>query len=350
MVRSPRAILPLLILGGVFVLSATTGHGRAEAGSVTVTAIANTTCGNNIVNAGEQCDGTSLDGATCSNLGFSGGSLSCAANCSFNTSACSNPGGSGGGGNSGGGGGDVGIPPTGAVFSGLAYPKSTVTLLKDASVVASAKVGQDARFQLSLAGLSGGNYIFSLYSEDAAGNRSALSTFPVSITQGATVAVSGVFIPPTINADKAEVKKGDVITFFGQSAPASPVTISIHSEEEAIVKAVTDKDGAYSYQFDTDELGLGDHLAKSRTATSGEISAYGKAVTFKVGTKNVEAEKKSAAPAASDLNDDKRINIVDFSILAYWYKRSAPPQRFDLNHDGAVNLVDFSIMAYYWTG
>lgn len=49
-------------------------------------------CGNGRVDqAGmtyEMCDGADLSGATCASLGFSGGSLSCAASCTYDTSAC----------------------------------------------------------------------------------------------------------------------------------------------------------------------------------------------------------------------------------------------------------------------
>jgi hypothetical protein len=41
---------------------------------------------------------------------------------------------------------------------------------------------------------------------------------------------------------------------------------------------------------------------------------------------------------------------VDFSITAYWYGKENPPADVDFNGDGKVNLVDFSIMAFYWTG
>ncbi len=55
--------------------------------------------------------------------------------------------------------------------------------------------------------------------------------------------------------------------------------------------------------------------------------------------------------AEIDFNGDGKIDISDFSILAYWYKRpltSEARARVDLNHDGAVDIVDFSILAYYW--
>lgn len=51
--------------------------------------VASYTCGNNLAEGGEACDGTDLAGQTCATQGFSGGTLTCASNClSFNTSGC----------------------------------------------------------------------------------------------------------------------------------------------------------------------------------------------------------------------------------------------------------------------
>ncbi|PIR17025.1 MAG: hypothetical protein COV46_05965 [Deltaproteobacteria bacterium CG11_big_fil_rev_8_21_14_0_20_49_13] len=47
-------------------------------------------CGDNIAHTvlGEECDGTDLPGASCASKGFDGGVLSCAANCTYVTTAC----------------------------------------------------------------------------------------------------------------------------------------------------------------------------------------------------------------------------------------------------------------------
>ena len=46
-------------------------------------------CGNNVAEAGEQCDGSDLGGFTCNSLGLiKGGKLRCAANCVFDVSGC----------------------------------------------------------------------------------------------------------------------------------------------------------------------------------------------------------------------------------------------------------------------
>ena len=94
---------------------------------------------------------------------------------------------------------------------------------------------------------------------------------------------------------------------------------------------------------------MGNHKTKSKSTVGGEISPFGKVVSFVIGTKNVEA----ALPATvqkGDLNGDSRVNLIDFSITAYWYKRPSPPPAVDLNGDKKVDLIDFSIMAFYWTG
>jgi hypothetical protein len=52
-----------------------------------------------------------------------------------------------------------------------------------------------------------------------------------------------------------------------------------------------------------------------------------------------------------DINKDGSINIVDFSILMYFWDATPPSNPCaDLNKDGTVNLTDFSIMLYWWTG
>ncbi|MFC1482615.1 RCC1 domain-containing protein [Myxococcota bacterium] len=48
----------------------------------------NAFCGNNVAEAGEDCDGTDLAGESCESLGLSGGTLNCLS-CQYDTSGCS---------------------------------------------------------------------------------------------------------------------------------------------------------------------------------------------------------------------------------------------------------------------
>ncbi|MFH0951460.1 MAG: hypothetical protein V1765_03245 [bacterium] len=307
-------------------------------------------CGDNNTDAGESCDGTDLNGSSCTSLGYASGTLTCKVDCTFNTSQCN----SGGGGGGGGGGGStapsknvVYVPDTFATFVGKAYPGSEVVLLQDAKVTASVVVGADANFTITLNKLTAGNFIFSLYTEDKYGQRSSLLTFPVSVTEGATTTISGIFIAPTIAVDKSQVKLGDNLAIMGQSFPSSKITITVNSDTPQFFSATADTQGVYLYNLDTAVLEVGQHLAKSKATVANEISGYSSIVSFTVGDKNVLADEQKKK---SDVNKDNRVNLVDFSIMAYWHGKSDPPVHVDLNNDKKVTLVDFSIMAYYWEG
>ncbi len=254
-----------------------------------------------------------------------------------------------GGGGGGGGGGNTPTSITQVIFIGKAYPGSQIFLLKDAQMVAQTISDPAANFKISISGLSGGSYVFSIYGEDRQGRRSNLFTFPISITSGVITQISNIFIAPTIDIDKQEVKRGDNLAIFGQSTPKSEVTISINSEEEIFRKINVGSDGSYFYNLDTSVLEAGSHLVKSKAALLGEISTFSKVLSFVVGSKTVLKPKETKITKA-DINKDGKVTLVDFSVAAYWYKKPSPPASADLNGDGKVTLTDFSIMAYYWTG
>jgi len=47
-------------------------------------------CGNNVIESGEDCDGTDLGGQTCANFGFNHGPLFCQVTCIIGSNLCSN--------------------------------------------------------------------------------------------------------------------------------------------------------------------------------------------------------------------------------------------------------------------
>lgn len=336
---------------------------RADTSGTVITTVNISVCGNGLKEGGEDCDSSDFGNATCSTAGsFNGGSLSCAPSCEFITTACTytapstpaSSGGSSGGGSGGSSSSSVAPLPTtsqaGVIFSGRAIPRSNITLLKDAQVVATTVADSKADFEVTVSNLSAGNYNFSVYTEDNNGVRSSLLTFPVSVTSGVTSKIGEIFIAPTIITDKSEVRKGDTVTIFGQTTPLSEVSIYVNSDNEFLIKKITDSSGVYLLNFDTSDLEMGQHNTKSKVAHDGEISSFSKVISFSVGTKNVLIPLPEKILLKGDLNGDRKINLVDFSVAAYWYNRPNPPKNTDLNGDGKVTLVDFSILAYNWTG
>jgi len=143
-----------------------------------------------------------------------------------------------------------------------------------------------------------------------------------------------------------------LIKVFGQSVSEAEITIEINSDQPFFDKVKADENGVYLYNFDTSVLEIAQHFTKSKAALNGEISPYSQAVSFMVGTETIikEEHEEKQQFIKGNLNDDDRVNLVDFSIMAYWYNRTSPPDNVDLNNDNKIDLVDFSIMAYYWTG
>lgn len=256
---------------------------------------------------------------------------------------------SGGGGGGGGGGGSTPRGNNQVIFSGRAYPGSAIVLSRGTTIVAETPAGPDAKFEIRLAGLASGTYNFSIWTRDKNGYKSITNTYTVRITEGVTTVVSGIFIPPTISVDKKEVEQGELLTILGQSAPSADISIRVNSTNELLKHVVSDESGIWFYKLDTLELEKGDHTAGARAAVENDISDLSELVSFKVGNETVAAGLPKAA-LRGDVNHDGRVNLLDFSIVAFWYQRQVPPDDADVNQDGRVDLVDFSIMAYYWTG
>jgi hypothetical protein len=57
-------------------------------GSIEVTVNVSFKCGNGVARGDEQCDGGDFRGATCTSLGYAGGTILCADDCTFDTSSC----------------------------------------------------------------------------------------------------------------------------------------------------------------------------------------------------------------------------------------------------------------------
>lgn len=263
---------------------------------------------------------------------------------------------------SGGGGGGGGSPPLttgGIVFLGTAYPGSKVVALKDAQQATEAMASSSGSFEMTLSALSAGSYAFLFSATDAKSDRSTLLPYSTTVIAGGVQRITDIIIPPTLRLDKVEVRKGDPIEASGYSASQAEVVVSLISEKtktETVTMLTAGVDGSYRHSLPTTALALGTYSVRARTNLKTGQSAWGSLGSFTVGDKNVVTPvAKPACPPKGDLNGDCRVNIVDFSIAAFWFKRpltDVAKTTVDLNlvKDGAVDLKDFSVMAYYWTG
>jgi cysteine-rich repeat protein len=346
--------------------------------AIAQTRIATTTltvsiCGDSLINANEECDvpgetgeySTTIVGRQCNARCLYGpycgdGTLQtlygeecddgnntssdfCAADC---TAEEADFGGGGGGGNSSTGGRDEPLGDTQVSIHGSAFPNSTVNILIDGESVGTVRTNSKGEFIFNV-GTEPGTSSFGFWANDQAGVRSLTVNTTFDVTQGAITNLSGILVPPTIKADKATVNPGETITLSGYTVPNATVEVSI--DGKTTLTTTSNAAGLWSLGLDTRTVSVSEHIAKARfTAGTGAlktVSIYGTALSLFIG---VEGKATSNA----DLNRDGKVNLIDFSILVFWWGtpggNSNPPA--DINQNGRVSLEDFSILLFNWTG
>ncbi len=232
---------------------------------------------------------------------------------------------------------------TKVILRGKAYPNSTVSILLDSVLIGSVLADSNADFLFSAVGLTPGTATFSFYAKDRRGVESITSSTIFEVVEQAITTVANIFLPPTIQLSAKQVEPGALITASGQSVPLSKVVTQINPGEKTNLEASADRVGDWALQVDTASLPRGYHSAKSYFQLSETSkSGFGRSLSFYVGTEAPPGE------ASSDINGDKKINLVDFSIFLLSWGTDDP--KADFNDDGAVNLADFSIMLFAWTG
>lgn len=234
------------------------------------------------------------------------------------------------------------------VFNGYSAPHGTVTVIRNGAVTAGTAAADSlAKFSLTLTDQPTGAVVYEVTGVDADGSTLSSVTFGLNLSVSTTTVINGVFLGPSIAVDKNGVKIGTPVTVSGTTAPGSAVTLNVHSVRALSYALTADAFGDWSKKLDTTVLGIGTHTAQAQALLDGTAaSEMSGQVTFAVNPLGLFDGKPPA-----DLNGDGRVNIVDFSILLFYWRQTNPANaRVDINKDGHVDLIDFSIMLYQWTG
>jgi len=280
------------------------------------------------------------------------------------TGGTSGGGGSGGGGG-GGSGGSTGSTAGGGfestdapfrsgdgrvVISGFALPRSTVFSLVDGKVAESVRAGNDGAYSIIIDAIARGAYTFGVYAVDVAQTRSSTFSTSFTVIGARTSSLSNINISPTIKVTPDPVNPGATLTLNGYAQPNA--TVSIENEKDKtpasrqVFTATANGDGAWTLNVPTANFSIGTYKARAKSVQEGGVSTnFSNYTLYGVG-------QSAARPINADLNRDGKVNLVDFSILLFWWNTaggaSDPPA--DINSDGRVSLTDFSILLFNWTG
>ncbi len=240
------------------------------------------------------------------------------------------------------------IPQTSVHFSGEAYPNATVTLLKDGIDVTSVTADSGGLFDITLEEKYDGTMLYSLEATDTNGQVSILINYPLVVTSGYVTDLSGIIFPPTISVDKIQATAGSYLTISGFAFPKKNMQIVFTSADKQTTKTfslVAPDNGNYDITLPLTDLPMGNYTVFIKYPDDNRLSEL---VRFIIGDSDISSVN-TTLNLPGDCNFDGRVDLVDFSIMAFWYEKPNPPPCVDLNHDGIVNLTDFSILAFYWT-
>jgi len=230
---------------------------------------------------------------------------------------------------------------TKVILKGRAYPSAIITILKNGQVISTLLAEKSGLFEREISGFIAGTFTFSIFAEDTDGRVSETLNFTTTILESRITTISGIFLPPTIILNPRQVEKGDEIEISGQSFPESEINIFIFPEE-IVKKTKTSFQGVWTNKLETSLLEEREYTAKAKAIYGeGEQSPFSQAISFVI----LKGRCRGA-----DLNFDGKVDLVDFSILLYYWGQKNPKNScVDINSDGIVNIVDFSIMMYWWS-
>ncbi len=179
-------------------------------------------------------------------------------------------------------------------------------------------------------------------------------TIPAGAWNGAGyVALS--CLPYSTFENKNGAASGDAIadTIFGISVTDSNHR-PIYTSQSPIAAVITYTQGQYlgfsdpftTQQFNNSRWNELTYIQNQNTPTvfSAAFTTIGSLAV--IGS----AKNQNCSDRKADLNCDMHVDLVDFSILLYWWNSKQSGIRADINKDGIVNLIDFSILLYWWTG
>lgn len=238
----------------------------------------------------------------------------------------------------------------GAQFIGKTFPGATVYILENGSVLATVESDAQGNFTYTNTQLNPTNAIFTLYATDAQNERTGSVSFTTVLKAGQTVLFDNILLPPIVTTDKQSVVPGEVINVYGRGIPDSTILISIDEIPGLVLPVVTDKNGKFSTSFSTENFAKGVYTIRTGLTYHGTLGTLGRLIEFTVGDKSIIRQLPSTRCSIADFDCNGKVDLVDFSILLYWFNRPNPPVEINLNADNIVDLIDFSVLMYYWTG
>jgi hypothetical protein len=234
------------------------------------------------------------------------------------------------------------------IISGFAYPRAEVVINVDGNRAGTVRAGADGAYQITLDEIARGVYTFGIFARGADNVDSSIYTTSFTVTGARTSELSNINLPPSVSVAPNPVDPGTPVVFSGFALADATVTIEYGrtGATKQTLTTTSDGGGRWTLSVETTGLQTGTYEVRARAEQSAiRQSNFSQPKFFGVG-------QAADVPINADLNRDGNVNLIDFSILLFWWNSdggtSDPPA--DINRDSRVNLTDFSILLFNWTG
>ncbi len=238
-------------------------------------------------------------------------------------------------------------PPYASVrLSGYSAPGTFITITENGTVIGTDTAGIAGLFSKYLTGIAPGLHTFTVFGVD----QSSLTTSLMDITATTPIyqetSITDLLLSPTIQLSASSINQGDPLISYGSSIINGNLSIFTEPHMRTYY-ATASATGIWDYTLtNSNEYIPGDYHMYSLVQNSiGSQSNFSNALQFTVVSQQ-GGSNPTCDISEGDLNCDGSINLLDFSILMYYWGSTNPVS--DIDVDGVVNLVDFSIMMYFW--
>lgn len=254
---------------------------------------------------------------------------------------------------------------TEVIFAGFTSPNSQILIKEDSSVIGTTTSDSGGNWTKTISvAIPDIVHTYTLYSTDTSARQSATISYNLNVAGNTTTTVSNIVIPPTITLSGT--------TLAGSAYPGATLTTTSSSGD--IFTTVVDSSGNWSQDLSTLEgshtlsatMTVGSYLSLSSTSVSYAAptptpSSTPQPSTSSSPTSSTTTTASLASPSPTptilasprpffirlyDQNQDGKLTKVElFDTIKSWLRKLIV---CDLNQDGTCNLIDLSILLYYF--
>lgn len=172
------------------------------------------------------------------------------------------------------------VPDTKLTVSGRAAPGAHVSVKDGPSLVATTVADGAGNFSASITVISGIHQI-STYYDDTALQRSATTSFSVSVQPQQNLPVSTFLSPTIVKGTPSPAQVGSIVQVRGYTFANSDVVLNVnHGSYTEVVQS--NSAGFYEFLVDSNNLGEGIYTAFTRSSFGSEQSDISKSINFEI--------------------------------------------------------------------